>query len=203
MQVVTGGENRDGPICPGSLYPPHRLYKFLTIDRIVLNYIGLDYPHESITLYQCDKCGGAQDIYYRENVTGIDLIKHFDVEDPTFLPYEPYPDFFDEFVVNLIEQSEEDQEFARQEYAGTCAPEFWQHERDWYTTDRYQVGGFPYLYQEPESPCISCGSKYVFLAAIPDWNGSEKGFLNSRMAVTTGFFLCPNCFLIAGFVAAD
>jgi hypothetical protein len=206
FSVSLGGPLRFDAPCPGVIAKRHNLYRFLTIPSDVLKYLRINYHLEELTIYGCLRCSGCQKITYFETENGVKIIENYDLEEDEWPLYRPYPDYFEEYLVHLVPQSELDKKVAFNEYTGQ---EKSKEESDYYydhmgyLSYRYQVGGMPFPYQLIKPECKICGGRTTFLSLIPDWNGSEYGYLNEPHAVTICYWLCENCFTISGEVQPD
>jgi rubredoxin len=193
-----------GAISP---YTGKSLLRFLSLDskdpRLELESL----PTTRIELLYSLTCRISYiDFFYKIIGDRIEILslcsKQEDSEDFfTDTPFDDYPEFFPEFIVDLIPVDENERKIVKSineihnldlelEYPSLSEP-------------YHQIGGEPYFVQKPDVlQCPECGKDMVFFASIGNENSQIRGFFdNDYMQVI--YQICKKCLVIAAFNICD
>jgi hypothetical protein len=201
--TVCGQHEIPGAWCPNCEKPLLRFFSFDPSDARIPR-IGGGVP---IDLVYCWTCNISQRPFLYQLLPGggVKLLRYGEGGVEHDFPYEDYPPYFPESLVNLLELTPDEQALIRQINADVLDIPLDAKRR--LTDPQHQLGGEPYLIQSNwedwmVTECPLCQGPMVFLASVGDTTVDGRGFTHN-IGVQVLFSCCEACAVIGASQQCD
>ena len=199
-KLAVAGSPPNLPPCPncGSV-----VQRMLSIPGSCMAWLTDDAFGADVDLVSCWQCRASWGLTYRGNLeSGVEFLSWVPGRDGYPL-WDGYPDAFQQFSIELFEQTPAERELNRYRLTFPGCLEIREETLkkgllpENYRTPGYYLGGIPVLAQPLEQPvCPLCGDGLKLLATVPNHNGSVTGFFDYDGVVAV-FQICLRCGVIS------